>query len=736
MKEAARSFVCLDSLGTSNPETVRGYTISLDHNPYIKHLTETALSNPSAHQYDSTMFGPSPDAWGLERPPDIPWVLVPLVITGKLYGYIAADNAYSSREITSDSLEYMTLLGVLAAQVIANSEMIEMLGTRNLPIFSRQVEGDESESRILRRLLVYLTAGETLGFSRALFLKLDDRSQSFVYTAGLGSVTHDRFTQVTQKAQEEGMQRLLDRLDRLNDADLDNAMRGFQINAEEPRVKELLRDMTAHQFSSVPEFSWPEWTKDLAYRIDANNFLVGPVRTENKVLGLFIVDRQWQGRTLNDTDRTALETFARLAAANIVIFESDWQRTKILEAIQKILTQMQTELSLEKNLRLILQGVQEAGFDRARVFRFKDDTQSFVCLDSLGLEGREVPSLFRGQTIYLDHSPYTKHTVETALQTPKARKYDPTIFGPSPYTESLGRDLAPPWAVVPLVISGKLYGQITADNTPTRREITTESLEYMTLLGALAAQTIANAETIEMLRASKLKDEFLQRMAHIFGSTVSGVAMLVQNLKDGIVDSERALREYIPVIAKMNERFLGLAQNIIDFAALREDTKLNVASVDLTTLVEDAIDRLRVPAQERGIHFELSFPQRSDRLDLDPVRTGNAIEALLDNAIKFSPASGVIHVQLQARDRQMKLVIRDEGLGIPDEDLRFVFDSFYRGHNARDAHVDGTGLGLSIVAQTMRLQGGRSDGAESSRRRSRIHVDFSQNIVGKGHGCD
>jgi hypothetical protein len=233
--------------------------------------------------------------------------------------------------------------------------MIEMLSTRNLPIFSRQAGGDESELRVLRRLLVYLTAGETLGFSRALFLKLDHRSQSFVYTAGLGSVTHDRFTRVTQKAHEEGMKRILDRLDQLRDADLDEAMRGFQISAEEPRIKELLRDMTAQQFSPVPESSWPEWTKNLAYRIDANNLLVSPVQTENRVLGLFIVDRQWQRRTLNDADRTALEMFARIAAANIVIFESDWQRTKILEAIQKTLTQMQTEISLEKNLRLIFQ---------------------------------------------------------------------------------------------------------------------------------------------------------------------------------------------------------------------------------------------------------------------------------------------------------------------------------------------------------------------------------------------
>lgn len=708
-KQDIQGFVCLDSLGIDSPGAFRGITISPEHNPYTKHLVETAVSQPWARKLDPTnpnMFGPSPNGPALGKPRDLPWVDVPLVIGGKLYGYIAADNAHSKKEITEQSLDYMTLLGALAAQAIANAEMIDMVSVRNLPIFSSHMGVDASKSTVLRRLLVYLTAGEALGFSRALFLRLDERLRNFVYTAGLGSVALGRHQMVSQNAQEKGMEWLLAHVDELSDPELDSAMEGFQLNAEELRLEELLRDVTTQQHSAFLESSRPRWITALAHCIKADDLLVVPVATEKKVLGLFVTDRQWQERKLNEADKLALATFARLAAANIVLSESELQRTRVLEEIQGILTQMQTELSPENNLRLILRGVQAASFDRVRAFQFQEDTQSFGLLDVLGMEESEQ---LREYTLSLEHNPYARDTVETALLSPKARKYDYTKFGPDPEVEAFGKDPCLPWAVVPLVISGRLYGQITADNTPTRREITPESLDYLTLLGTLAAQIIANAETTETLRTTnRIKDEFLQRMAHIFGSTISGVDMLVQNLRDGIVDSERALQEYIPRIAKMNERFLGLMHHIIDFAALPEDTKLNLSVVDFTSLVKDTMDRLQRPAQEREVQFVTSYSPQPFHWELDEVRTSNAVEMLLDNAIKFSPPGSTVDVQLQVQDCTAKLVIRDEGSGIPKEDLLLVFDSFYRGRNARDNHVDGTGLGLAIVAQTMKLHGGRA----------------------------
>jgi GAF domain-containing protein len=201
-----------------------------------------------------------------------------------------------------------------------------------------------------------------------------------------------------------------------------------------------------------------------------------------KVVGVLVA---WSHRTPNlPTERhiTELEPFARLAAISIATAASEQQRTQVLQAVQSILAQMQNELSREKNLRLILHAAQTVGFDRVRIFQFQDGTRSFVCLDSLG---KSNPDNVRGYTIFPARNPYIKHLTETALSNPAARKYDPTMFGISPDAEALGRPPDIPWVLVPLVITGKLYGYIATDNAYSRREITSDSLEYMTLLGAL-----------------------------------------------------------------------------------------------------------------------------------------------------------------------------------------------------------------------------------------------------------
>ena len=429
-----------------------------------------------------------------------------------------------------------------------------------------------------------------------------------------------------------------------------------------------------------------------------------PMSFGDKAVGVLVVWSR-QNHLITPAHIERLEPFARIAAANVAIAESERRRSVVLKAIQNILTQMQSELDVKKNLGVILHGVLAAGFDRVRLFKREGDTHNLIYVDSLGME---APDKLARVTIAVEGNPYLKD-LSTPLVEPIARIYTTDMHGQTPAGLAFDRPDDLPWVVMPLVILGRLHGYIGADTKHTRREITQENLDYVTLLGVLAAQAIANADTIETLRASRLKDEFLQRMAHIFGSTTSGVQMLVQNLRDGIVNNEQALKEYIPLITRMNERFLGLAQNLVDFAALREDTKLNIESVSLVMLVEDTIYRLQGPAQGKSIRFVKALPKSQQRWELDPVRTSNAIEALLDNAIKFSPSGAAIYVKVSISKTRAQIVVRDQGQGIPSDDMRFIFDSFYRGRNARDKHIDGTGLGLSIVEQTMRLHCGNAE---------------------------
>src|SRR5215471_20767670 len=163
-----------------------------------------------------------------------------------------------------------------------------MLSLRSLSIFSSWPGIGVSKVVVLRRLLVHLTSGEALGFSRAVFLELDEIAQNLVYVAGLGSITPWRHVIVTQRAREEGLQRLIERADELVDQELDDVMRDVCCGAEEPIVKALLGQEIAQEISTSVESPWPEAMKDLVRRLGTHKVIAAPVRTAKKVFGLLV----------------------------------------------------------------------------------------------------------------------------------------------------------------------------------------------------------------------------------------------------------------------------------------------------------------------------------------------------------------------------------------------------------------------------------------------------------------
>ncbi|HEY0174087.1 MAG TPA: GAF domain-containing protein [Pyrinomonadaceae bacterium] len=430
--------------------------------------------------------------------------------------------------------------------------------------------------------------------------------------------------------------------------------------------------------------------------------LVGvPLVYRDKPVGVLV---SWSRHRQQPTQKhiDLLKPFAALAGTTIALSETERERAKVLLKIASILDQMQTELNLKKNLQSILSGIQEAGFDRVRVFAFQEESQSFIGLGSVGMGS---PEIVEGYRVFGEKNPYIRHTIQNWSSERRARLYDSNMFGPDPDAAALKKDPELKWAVVPLVTNSKLYGYISADNSTTRRLILKDSLEYLTLYGALACQAIVNRQTTDLLSGSKVRDDFLQRMGHIFGTNASKLEMIISHLENNVINYAQFMIVYRPTIIKINRDYLALGRRLRDFAALGEDTRLNIKSVSLESLVQNAIERLQGPAEARQISVRASVTTRL-LWRIDEARVASAVEALLENAIKFSPEGKTVRVLVEAGKGTARIIVRDEGFGIPEEELRFVFDTFFRARNAVDAHIEGTGLGLSIVARTMELHGG------------------------------
>jgi two-component system sensor histidine kinase MprB len=174
----------------------------------------------------------------------------------------------------------------------------------------------------------------------------------------------------------------------------------------------------------------------------------------------------------------------------------------------------------------------------------------------------------------------------------------------------------------------------------------------------------------------------------------TNVELLTADASTGMLSAEDRVAILRDVNAQLAE-FTSLIGDLVQLA--REDTvAASPEPIDLRDVIRSALDRVRRRAH--GIHFDVEL--NPDYVIGEADTLERAVTNLLDNAVKWSPAGGTVRVQLEGG----RLRVADQGPGIDDADLPFVFDRFFRGEAARN--TPGTGLGLSIVAQAVDRHGG------------------------------
>lgn len=172
-------------------------------------------------------------------------------------------------------------------------------------------------------------------------------------------------------------------------------------------------------------------------------------------------------------------------------------------------------------------------------------------------------------------------------------------------------------------------------------------------------------------------------------------AVLVERL-------QRELRRLQALVGDLLE--LSRLENTLPRDGLRR------SAVDLPELVHQVWMGLRPLAEPRGIRLDLRVEpnEAAAVLSADSSRLHRALLNLLDNALRFSPDGGTVHVGIRLRSGWCRLSVRDEGPGLSEEDSRRLFERFYRGDPARArSQQGGTGLGLAIVQQIAHAHGGR-----------------------------
>ena len=211
---------------------------------------------------------------------------------------------------------------------------------------------------------------------------------------------------------------------------------------------------------------------------------------------------------------------------------------------------------------------------------------------------------------------------------------------------------------------------------------------------------------LSLREADRRKDEFLAMLSHELRNPLSPIANALAILR---------LQPSLPVAAhqalSIAERQVGqmkrLIDDLLDISRItRGKIVLHREPLDLAELVRHAADSLQPAARERSQHLQLTLPPQPLRVLGDRARLTQVIENLLGNAVKFSADNGRVELSAQREAEEIVLKVRDEGVGIPADQLQAVFDIFTQIDATLDRSRGGLGIGLALVRRLVLMHGG------------------------------
>lgn len=213
----------------------------------------------------------------------------------------------------------------------------------------------------------------------------------------------------------------------------------------------------------------------------------------------------------------------------------------------------------------------------------------------------------------------------------------------------------------------------------------------------------------ELLQKDKQKDEFLDTVAHELKTPITGIRAATEVLLDDDDEMPKEVRQrFLENMLNDSDRLSRLIHSILDFEKLSTGrTQLNFAKHNIRETIKKSLESLSQLAAKKNI--KLLCTNKSDYyLKYDEDRLLQVFTNLISNALKFSePGKGTIYIQYRYDNGYLEVQVSDNGKGIPEDDLPYVFDKFYQSKDQNTKKPHGSGLGLAISKQIIDHHGGK-----------------------------
>lgn len=213
----------------------------------------------------------------------------------------------------------------------------------------------------------------------------------------------------------------------------------------------------------------------------------------------------------------------------------------------------------------------------------------------------------------------------------------------------------------------------------------------------------------ELKKLDQLKSDFISSVSHDIRIPLNSVRESVALILDGVVKTEEEKGKRVLEIAKRNiDRLSVMINDLLDFSKLEAGKmRLHVELHDIQILVDDVLSSLKPLADKKQIRFEFKPAASIPKIRCDAERVIQVLTNLVGNAVKFTPEKGTVAVTVETTPgKQIKIMVRDTGIGIAKEDLKRIFERFEQVQGVSSGEMKGTGLGLAICKELVKLHGG------------------------------
>ena len=231
---------------------------------------------------------------------------------------------------------------------------------------------------------------------------------------------------------------------------------------------------------------------------------------------------------------------------------------------------------------------------------------------------------------------------------------------------------------------------------------------------------------IRQKKISVMKTDFMNNMTHEFKTPISTIGLAIEALLDPTIPQKPSMKmKYLGIIAGENKRLESQVADVLQMAQLdKNELKLNLVTVDLHAIIQQAVDKISIQMERKLGHLKLALNATQFKFKGDEAYLLGVLLNLLDNALKYSKDAPNIMIRTQNIRGQLICSIKDHGMGMSKEAQRSIFQKFYRVASGNVHNIKGFGLGLAYVKEIITLHHGSIEVESELKKGTNFIVKF------------